>query len=165
MTAWNGVPANPERDSSGHVLRVDGRIDIFRWNATNQWFEDNKGRWVAIADCLKDGDEYLGLLLQPAEITAIRAACDTWYKNFCVLTAAITDRTRIVTIDEIKQLHERAEKAEAEAKEAREKALREARYSVEVVMEQLTNVDEMCGVEHALDAIRALMEEKPDGPR
>lgn len=61
--AWNGLPAYPERDSQGHVIRVDGLIDIFSWNAKSRIFEDAKGRWVAPAELVNDGDQYLGMIV------------------------------------------------------------------------------------------------------
>lgn len=67
---WNGMPENPERDSKGHVLRVDGRIDVYRWDAKDQWFKDGKDRWVSPLDLVKDGDEYLGHIITPADLAA-----------------------------------------------------------------------------------------------
>lgn len=64
-----GVPLSPEQDSEGHVVRVDGRIDVYRWSSANQWFEDRKGRWVA-PDQFEDCDEWLGQIITPAEVEA-----------------------------------------------------------------------------------------------
>lgn len=57
-----GYPLNPHQDSFGHVLRVDGRIDVYCWRANNQWFETQRGIWVIPIDLIEDGDSYLGKL-------------------------------------------------------------------------------------------------------
>jgi hypothetical protein len=57
-----GYPLNPHLDSFGHVIRVDGRISIWRWDAASQWFFDEKDRWVAPSELEADADEYIGQL-------------------------------------------------------------------------------------------------------
>ena len=69
--AWDGYPENRERDSEGHVWRVDGDVDVYRWIAASQWYEDRKGRWAAPADLVADGDTYYGRIVTPAEIEAL----------------------------------------------------------------------------------------------
>lgn len=71
-----GVPLNPEQDSEGHVVRVDGCIDVYRWSGANQWFEDRKGRWVA-PDQFEDSDEWLGQIISPAEVAAREQAASS----------------------------------------------------------------------------------------
>jgi hypothetical protein len=68
-----GVPFNREQDSEGHVVRVDGCIDVYRWSGANQWFEDRKGRWVA-PDQFEDSDEWLGQIITPEEVAACEQA-------------------------------------------------------------------------------------------
>lgn len=61
---WNGYPLNPHKDSDGHVLRVDGCIDIYSWDAASQWWTDPKGRWVSPNEVVRDCDTYIGQLRQ-----------------------------------------------------------------------------------------------------
>lgn len=68
------MPANPRSESGGHVLRIDGELDIYTWNPDRGWYEDSRGRWIHPADMLTDGDEYLGQLMKAGEIEALRAA-------------------------------------------------------------------------------------------
>jgi hypothetical protein len=70
--AWNGRPQSPERDSEGHVWRVDGCVDVYKWVAENQWYEDRKGRWFVAEDATDDGDVYFGRIVTPAEVEAER---------------------------------------------------------------------------------------------
>ena len=71
---WDGRPQNPERDSDGHVWRVDGDIDVYRWVAADQWYRDHKDRWVSPIDLIEEGDTYLGRIVSPAEVEARVAA-------------------------------------------------------------------------------------------
>ena len=69
--AWDGYPEDRERDSEGHVWRVDGDVDVYRWTAAHQWYEDRKARWgVTPAELVADGDTYYGRIVSPAEIEA-----------------------------------------------------------------------------------------------
>jgi hypothetical protein len=70
--AWDGYPEDRERDSEGHVWRVDGDVDVYRWTAARQWYEDRKGRWVTPPELVADGDTYYGRIVSPAEIEAVR---------------------------------------------------------------------------------------------
>jgi hypothetical protein len=73
MTAvWDGRPQNPERDSEGHVWRVDGDLDIFSWVAERQWYEDRRGKWATPADLIADNDVYYGQIITPAERNQLR---------------------------------------------------------------------------------------------
>lgn len=54
-------------DSEGHVLRVDDKIDIYKWSAYRQWYEDTAGHWIALY-MLEDNDEYLGQLKSKGEL-------------------------------------------------------------------------------------------------
>jgi hypothetical protein len=65
-----GVPLNPEQDSEGHVWRVDGVMDIYKWAAKKQWYEDQRGFWVTPDQLIADGDEYFGRIVTPAEVEA-----------------------------------------------------------------------------------------------
>jgi hypothetical protein len=65
-----GVPLNPERDGEGHVWRVDGVMDIHKWVAKKQWYEDQRGFWVTPDQLIADGDEYFGRIVTPAEVEA-----------------------------------------------------------------------------------------------
>jgi hypothetical protein len=65
-----GVPMNPEQDSEGHVWRVDGVMDIHRWVAKNQWYENQRGFWVTPDQLIADGDTYFGRIVTPAEVDA-----------------------------------------------------------------------------------------------
>jgi hypothetical protein len=70
-----GYPLNPEQDSAGHVIQLDGDAmpDIYRWDAAHQWFEDRGGRWVAPYDLVKDGDQYHGQIAAPAQAADAKA--------------------------------------------------------------------------------------------
>lgn len=70
IDAWDGRPQNPERDSEGHVWRVDGCVDVYKWVAENLWYADRKGRWFVPEDALADGDIYFGRIVTPAEVSA-----------------------------------------------------------------------------------------------
>jgi hypothetical protein len=65
-----GAPLNPEQDSEGHVWRVDGVMEIYKWVASKQWYEDQRGFWVAPDQLIADGDEYFGRIVTPAEVEA-----------------------------------------------------------------------------------------------
>jgi hypothetical protein len=69
-----GVPMNPEQDSEGHVWRVDGVMDIHKWVAKNQWYENQTGFWVTPDQLIADGDTYFGRIVTPAEVDARIAA-------------------------------------------------------------------------------------------
>ena len=73
-----GVPMNPEQDSEGYVWRVDGRIDVYKWVADNQWYEDQKGFWVTPDQLIADGDTYFGRIVTPAEVEARVADALKW---------------------------------------------------------------------------------------
>jgi hypothetical protein len=57
-----GYPENPDQDSFGYILRVDGIIDVYCWRANTQWYETRKGRWVDPDALIEDGDLYIGKL-------------------------------------------------------------------------------------------------------
>ncbi len=65
-----GVPLNPEQDSEGYVWRVDGVMDIHKWVAKNQWYENQRGFWVTPDQLMADGDTYLGRIVTPDEMDA-----------------------------------------------------------------------------------------------
>jgi hypothetical protein len=65
-----GVPLNPEQDSEGYVWRVDGVMDIHKWAAKKQRYEDQRGFWVTPDQLIADGDEYFGRIVTPAEVEA-----------------------------------------------------------------------------------------------
>jgi hypothetical protein len=72
---WSGKPGeplNPEQDSDGHVLCVDGDIAVYKWVAEAQRYEWQRGSrtfWFTPDDLI--GDQYLGRIVTPAEVTAI----------------------------------------------------------------------------------------------
>lgn len=70
MSEWDRKPTPPERDSEGHVWRMDGVIDVYRWDAERQWYEDAKGRWFTPGDAIRDGDTYYGQIIAPSAIVA-----------------------------------------------------------------------------------------------
>lgn len=69
-TQWDGRPENSERDSDGHVLRVNGGIDVYRWVALNGWYQNSKGLWATPHDLISYGDIYCGRILTRAEVEA-----------------------------------------------------------------------------------------------
>lgn len=68
-----GVPLNPAQDSEGHVISLDGVIEVYRWEAKQGLFLDKAGRWLAPAD-FDQYDKYLGRIYNPAEVAAREAA-------------------------------------------------------------------------------------------
>ena len=93
---WDGRPQNPERDSDGHVWRVDGDIDVYRWVAADQWYRDHKDRWVSPIDLIEEGDTYLGRIVSPAEVNARVAAA----RRAALLAAAkVASNWNIPTVD------------------------------------------------------------------
>ena len=74
-----GVPMNPEQDSEGHVWRVDGVMDIYKWVAKKQRYEKQRGYWVTPDQLIADRDTYFGRIVTPAEVEArIAAAHKEW---------------------------------------------------------------------------------------
>jgi hypothetical protein len=57
-----GYPENPDQDSFGYILRVDGIIDVYCWRANTQWYETRNGKWVGPDALIEDGDLYIGKL-------------------------------------------------------------------------------------------------------
>jgi hypothetical protein len=71
---WDGVPMNPEQDSEGHVWTVDGVMEIYKWVASKQWYEDTRGHWFS-PTCIEGDDYYHGRIVTLAEVDArIKAA-------------------------------------------------------------------------------------------
>jgi hypothetical protein len=62
-----GVPLNPEQDSEGHVWTVDGVMEIYKWVASKQWYEDTRGHWFS-PTCIEGDDYYHGRIVTPAEV-------------------------------------------------------------------------------------------------
>jgi hypothetical protein len=62
-----GVPPNPEQDSEGHVWTVDGVMEIYKWVASKQWYEDTRGHWFS-PTCIEGDDYYHGRIVTPAEV-------------------------------------------------------------------------------------------------
>lgn len=66
-----GVPLHPEQDTSGHILLVDGELDVYRWVAANQFFVDGRGLWVTPHELTQGVDKYLGRMHTPAEVASL----------------------------------------------------------------------------------------------
>jgi hypothetical protein len=64
-----GVPPNPEQDSEGHVWTVDGVMEIYKWVASKQWYEDTRGHWFS-PTCIEGDDYYHGRIVTLAEVDA-----------------------------------------------------------------------------------------------
>jgi hypothetical protein len=72
-----GVPLNPEQDSEGHVWTVDGVMEIYRWVASKQWYENTRGHWFR-PTCNEGDDYYHGRIVTPAEVDARAADALKW---------------------------------------------------------------------------------------
>jgi hypothetical protein len=94
-----GVPLNPEQDSEGHVWTVDGVMEIYRWVASKQWYENTRGHWFS-PTCI-EGDDYYhgrivtGRIVTPAEVEArIAAAHKEWLAELNHDTDALMEAAR-----------------------------------------------------------------------
>ena len=71
-----GVPLNPEKDSEGHVWRIDGVVDIFKWIAAKQAYENAEQKWFLPEDIEWCFAVYHGRITPPDEAAALQARAD-----------------------------------------------------------------------------------------
>jgi hypothetical protein len=69
----HGVPLNPEKDSEGHVWRIDGVVDIFKWIAAKQAHENAEQKWFLPEDVEWCFAVYHGRITPPDEAAALQA--------------------------------------------------------------------------------------------
>jgi hypothetical protein len=101
-----GVPLNPERDSEGHVWTVDGVMEIYKWVASKQRYEDTRGHWFS-PTCIEGDDYYHGRIVTPAEVEArIATARKEWLAELNHDTDALMENAQRDALEEAARLAE-----------------------------------------------------------